>query len=64
MTDCLGRPIDFENLGLCEYAAGTDFSARDPDACPREATVITEEGYRWCAEHARAFYELAQVIGG
>lgn len=60
--DINGREIDLEDLGLCEYAAGTDLAVRHPDACPREATVITEEGYRYCFEHAKAFYELAAVL--
>lgn len=51
---------------LCEYAQGTseDPALRDPTACPKVATVITEEGYRWCQEHAEIFYTTVDILDG
>lgn len=64
MTDVEGRLIDFEDLGLCEYSAGPLGGPRDPDACPREADAITEEGYRWCREHAAEWYACIAILEG
>jgi hypothetical protein len=56
--------IEFNDLGLCEYGQGTDPENREPDACPNQATNITEEGYRWCLDHAKSFYECAAILHG
>jgi hypothetical protein len=58
--------IDFTDLGLCEGGQGTsrDPARREPGACPRQATNITEEGYRWCREHAESYYGCINIMQG
>jgi hypothetical protein len=51
---------------MCSYGQGTseDPAKRDPDACPRTATNITEEGYPYCGEHIEWFYAAVDAIDG
>lgn len=62
MLDIEGRVIDFDDLGLCEMGAGPIGGPRDPDGCPHKATIITEEGYRWCQEHGESWYACCAII--
>lgn len=55
MSPDVERPINLDDFGMCEA---------EMDQCGKPATLLTDEGYRWCAEHAEAWHALVVAIGG